>query len=190
MVLLHCVFVVFVTFVLTPVCHLQLSDTPLSERLWDLNPQFMHRAIELSLENVRSGKGGPFGAVVAKNGTIIGEGANQVLSTNDPSAHAEVIAVRTACRKLSSFQLSGCEIYTSCEPCPMCMGLIYWARPDAVYYANTAEDAAKIGFDDALIYRELIMKPDQRTIRMKQMMRNEAMAAFKSWEKKPGRVLY
>jgi tRNA(Arg) A34 adenosine deaminase TadA len=150
----------------------------------------MRKAIELSLENVRSGKGGPFGAVVTKDGTIIGEGANQVLSTNDPSAHAEVIAVRAACRKLNSFQLGGCEIYTSCEPCPMCMGLIYWARPDAVYYANTAEDAAYIGFDDALIYRELAMKPGRRTIRMEQLMREEALAAFRAWEKAPGKTSY
>jgi guanine deaminase len=150
----------------------------------------MRRAIELSLENVRSGKGGPFGAVVTRDGAIIGEGANQVLSTNDPSAHAEVIAVRQACQKLRSFQLSGCEIYTSCEPCPMCMGLIYWARPDAVYYANTAEDAANIGFDDALIYRELAKRPGQRSIPMQQMMRDEAMAAFEAWEKKPGKTRY
>lgn len=150
----------------------------------------MRRAIELSLENVRSGKGGPFGAVVTKDGAIIGEGANQVLSTNDPSAHAEVIAVRQACQKLRTFQLSGCEIYTSCEPCPMCMGLIYWARPDAVYYANTAEDAANIGFDDALIYRELTIKPGKRSIPMQQMLGDEAMAAFKAWEKKPGKVRY
>lgn len=150
----------------------------------------MRRAIELSLENVRSGKGGPFGAVVAKDGLIIGEGANQVLATNDPSAHAEVIAIREACRKLNAFQLSGCDVYTSCEPCPMCMGLIYWARPDAVYYANTAEDAANIGFDDALIYRELTKMPSQRDIRMKQIMRDEALAAFRAWEQKPGKVLY
>lgn len=150
----------------------------------------MRRAIELSLENVRSGKGGPFGAVVAKDGLIIGEGANQVLATNDPSAHAEVIAIREACRKLNAFQLSGCDVYTSCEPCPMCMGLIYWARPDAVYYANTAEDAANIGFDDALIYRELTKIPSQRDIRMKQIMRDEALAAFRAWEQKPGKVLY
>src|SRR5438874_11076416 len=115
----------------------------------------MRRAIELSLNNVQAGKGGPFGAVVAKDGAIIGEGVNQVLATNDPSAHAEVIAVREACRKLNIFQLNGCEIYSSCEPCPMCMGLIYWARPAAVYYANTAADAARVGFDDALIYTEL-----------------------------------
>lgn len=150
----------------------------------------MRRAIELSLENVRSGRGGPFGAVVAKDGVIIGEGANQVLATNDPSAHAEVIAIREACRTLNAFQLSGCDVYTSCEPCPMCMGLIYWARPDAVYYANTAEDAANIGFDDALIYRELTKIPSQRDIRMKQIMRDEALAAFRAWEQKPGKVLY
>lgn len=150
----------------------------------------MRRAIELSLENVRSGRGGPFGAVVAKDGVIIGEGANQVLATNDPSAHAEVIAIREACRTLKAFQLSGCDVYTSCEPCPMCMGLIYWARPDAVYYANTAEDAANIGFDDALIYRELTKIPSQRDIRMKQIMRDEALAAFRAWEQKPGKVLY
>ena len=150
----------------------------------------MRRAIELSLENVRSGKGGPFGAVVTRDGTIIGEGANKVLSTNDPSAHAEVIAVRAACRKLNSFQLGGCEIYTSCEPCPRCMGLIYWARPKAVYYANSAEDAASIGFDDALIYRELAMKPGLRTIRMEQAMREEALAAFRAWEKMPGKISY
>lgn len=150
----------------------------------------MRSAIELSLENVRSGKGGPFGAVVVKDAKIIGEGANQVLSTNDPSAHAEVIAIRQACHKLNSFQLKGCAIYTSCEPCPMCMGLIYWARPDTVYYANTAEDAAHIGFDDALIYRELSRKPNQRSIRMKQMMREEALAAFEAWGKKPNKILY
>lgn len=150
----------------------------------------MRRAIELSLENVRSGRGGPFGAVVTKDGAIIGEGANQVLSTNDPSAHAEVIAVRQACQKLRTFQLTGCEVYTSCEPCPMCMGLIYWARPGAVYYANTAEDAADIGFDDALIYRELTIKPGQRSIPMQQMLRDEAMAAFEAWEKNPGKTRY
>ena len=150
----------------------------------------MRRAIELSLENVRSGKGGPFGAVVTQDETIIGEGVNQVLSTNDPSAHAEVVAVRAACRNLDSFQLTGCEIYTSCEPCPMCMGLIYWARPDAVYYANTAQDAANIGFDDALIYRELGMSPGRRSIRMEQLMRDEALAAFQAWEKAPGKISY
>jgi guanine deaminase len=150
----------------------------------------MRRAIELSLANVQSNKGGPFGAVVVKEGQIIGEGANQVLATSDPSAHAEVIAIREACRKLKTFQLTGCEIYSTCEPCPMCMGLIYWARPEKVYYANTAADAAKIGFDDAFIYSELARPREQRSIQMQQIMRDEALAAFKAWETKPDKVPY
>lgn len=150
----------------------------------------MRRAIELSLANVQSNKGGPFGAVVVKEGQIIGEGANQVLATNDPSAHAEVIAIREACRKLKTFQLTGCEIYSTCEPCPMCMGLIYWARPEKVYYANTAADAAKIGFDDAFIYSELARPRELRSIQMQQIMRDEALAAFKAWEIKPDKVPY
>jgi guanine deaminase len=150
----------------------------------------MRRAIELSVHNVHSGNGGPFGAVVTRDGEIVGEGANQVLATNDPSAHAEVIAIRAACRKLKTFQLTGCEIYTSCEPCPMCMGLIYWARPKNVYYANTAADAAKIGFDDAFIYHELTLASSQRSIRMQQVLREEAQAAFEAWQKKPDKVPY
>jgi guanine deaminase len=150
----------------------------------------MRRAIELSLANLQSNKGGPFGAVVVKEGQIIGEGANQVLATNDPSAHAEVIAIREACRKVKTFQLTGCEIYSTCEPCPMCMGLIYWARPEKVYYANTAADAAKIGFDDAFIYSELARPREQRSIQMQQIMRDEALAAFKAWETKPDKVPY
>ena len=150
----------------------------------------MRRAIELSLENVHSGNGGPFGAVVVRRGVTIGEGVNQVLTTNDPSAHAEVVAIREACRKLGAFQLSGCEIYSSCEPCPMCMGLIYWARPEKVYFANTAEDAAKIGFDDAFIYRELELPPGKRAIAMQQMMREEAQTAFAAWEKKGDKIVY
>jgi tRNA(Arg) A34 adenosine deaminase TadA len=150
----------------------------------------MRRAIELSVRNVHSGNGGPFGAVVAKDGEIIGEGANQVLATNDPSAHAEVIAIRAACLKLKTFQLPNCEVYTSCEPCPMCMGLIYWARPKSVYYANTAADAAKIGFDDAFIYRELALPNSQRSIQMEQILREEALAAFEAWQKKPDKIPY
>src|SRR5947199_4936924 len=146
----------------------------------------MRRAIELSLQNVHSGNGGPFGALVVKDNEIVGEGANQVLATNDPSAHAEVIAIRAACRKLKTFQLTGCEIYTSCEPCPMCMGLIYWARPAKVYFANTAADAARIGFDDAFIYHELVLSPEKRSISMQQMIREEAVAAFTAREKKAG----
>jgi tRNA(Arg) A34 adenosine deaminase TadA len=150
----------------------------------------MRRAIELSFKNIHSNLGGPFGAVVVRDGEIVGEGANQVLATNDPSAHAEVVAIRAACRKLNTFQLSGCDIYSSCEPCPMCMGLIYWARPEQLYYANTAADAARIGFDDALIYRQLAKPPQQRSMNMKQMMHEEALAVFLEWEKKPDKTLY
>jgi guanine deaminase len=150
----------------------------------------MRRAIELSLDNVRSGRGGPFAAVVVRDDKIIGEGTNQVTSSNDPSAHAEMLAVRAACQKLRHFQLTGCEIYTTCEPCPMCMGLIYWARLDTVYYANTAQDAAAIGFDDARIYRELKLATAQRSVPMVQMMREAALAAFRAWQEKPDKVPY
>ncbi|HKR30151.1 MAG TPA: nucleoside deaminase [Terriglobales bacterium] len=155
-----------------------------------MDPNFMRRAIALSLENVRSNNGGPFGAVVVKNGQIIGEGANQVLATNDPSAHAEVVAIREACRRMTTFQLTGCEIYASCEPCPMCIGLIYWSRPERVYYANTAADAASIGFDDDFIYHELARDPQNRSLKMVQMMRDEALSAFREWDKKPDKLRY
>lgn len=150
----------------------------------------MRRAIALSLENVRSGRGGPFAAIVVRGDKVIAEGTNQVTSTNDPSAHAEVLAVRAACSALKHFQLTGCEIYTSCEPCPMCLGLIYWARPDKVYYANTAEDAAAIGFDDSRIYHELASPPSARSIAMVQMLRNEALAAFRAWQAKTDKIPY
>jgi guanine deaminase len=150
----------------------------------------MRRAIELSIRNVHSGNGGPFAAVVVKDGEIVGEGANEVLATNDPSAHAEVIAIRAACQRLKTFQLTGCDVYTSCEPCPMCMGLIYWARPKSVYYANTAVDAANIGFDDAFIYHELTLAKSQRSVRMQQILRDEALAAFEAWQKKPDKIPY
>ena len=150
----------------------------------------MRRAIELSLDNVQSGRGGPFGAVVVCESAIVGEGVNQVLTTNDPSAHAEVVAIREACLKLKTFQLSTCEIYSSCEPCPMCMGLIYWARPAVVYFANSAEDAAAIGFDDAFIYRELKLPVEERRIPMQQLMRDEAGVAFDLWAKKPDKTPY
>jgi guanine deaminase len=155
-----------------------------------LQERFMRRAIALSLENARSGHGGPFAAVVVRCDEIIAEGTNQVTSTNDPSAHAEMLAVRAACRTLKHFQLAGCEIYTSCEPCPMCLGLIYWARPDKVYYANTAEDAAAIGFDDSRIYRELQSPHAARSIPMVQMLRNEALAAFRAWQEKTDKIPY
>lgn len=150
----------------------------------------MRRAIELSIRNVHSGNGGPFAAVVVKDGEIVGEGANEVLATNDPSAHAEVIAIRAACQRLKTFQLTGCDVYTSCEPCPMCMGLIYWARPKSVYYANTAVDAANIGFDDAFIYHELTLAKSQRSVRMQQILRDEALAAFEAWQKKLDKIRY
>src|SRR6202049_4552141 len=120
-----------------------------------MDNSFMARAIQLSMDNVRSGRGGPFGAVVVKDGAIVAEGVNQVTSTNDPTAHAEVVAIREACKKLGAFDLEGCEIYSSCEPCPMCLGAIYWVRLSRVYFANSAADAPKIGFDDSLIYREI-----------------------------------
>jgi guanine deaminase len=153
------------------------------------NP-FMARAIELSIENVRSGRGGPFGTVVVRGSAIVSEGVNRVTETNDPTAHAEVTAIREACKKLQSFELKGCEIYTSCEPCPMCLGAIYWARPDCVYFGNTAEDAAKIGFDDSFIYRELSVPHSQRKIPMIQMMHEEALEGFRAWDEKPNKVPY
>jgi guanine deaminase len=152
--------------------------------------EFMRRAIALSLENVNAGRGGPFAALVVRGGEIIGEGTNQVTSTNDPSAHAEMLAIRAACRRLNHFQLKGCEIYSSCEPCPMCLGLIYWARPEKVYYAASAEDAAAIGFDDSRIYHELQSPHSQRSIPTKQMLRQEALLAFRAWREKPDKIPY
>ena len=151
---------------------------------------FMARAIQLSLENVRSGRGGPFGAVVVKNGAIIGEGTNQVTSANDPTAHAEVVAIREACKKLGTFSLEDCAIYASCEPCPMCLGAIYWARLAHIYFANDAEDAARFGFDDSVIYSEIAQPQSQRKIPMTQLMRDEALAAFREWEAKRDKIIY
>jgi tRNA(Arg) A34 adenosine deaminase TadA len=155
-----------------------------------MDNSFMARAIQLSIENVNSGCGGPFGAVVVKDGAVIGEAANQVTSTNDPTAHAEVLAIRAACQKLGSFDLEGCEIYTSCEPCPMCLGAIYWARLARIYFANLDADASKIGFDDSLIYREIAQPHSKRKIPMVQMMREEALTAFRAWENKPNKIEY
>ena len=150
----------------------------------------MSKAIALAIENVRSGRGGPFAAVVVKDGRIIAAGANQVTSTNDPTAHAEVVAIREACRTLHHFQLAGCEIYTTCEPCPMCMGAIYWARPARVYFASTREDAAKIGFDDDFIYEQIQLPLSERQIPMIPLMREEGRAALREWEKKPDKTPY
>jgi guanine deaminase len=155
-----------------------------------MDSPFMARAIQLSIENVQSGRGGPFGAVVVKNGAVIGEAANQVTATNDPTAHAEVLAIREACKKLGVFELEGCEIYTSCKPCPMCLGAIYWARLSRVYFANADADASRIGFDDSLIYSEIARPLSERKIPMIQMMREEALAAFRAWEHKSNKIEY
>ena len=150
----------------------------------------MARAIQLSIENVQSGRGGPFGAVIVKDGQIIAEGANRVTSTNDPTAHAEILAIRQACEKLGAFELKDCELYTSCEPCPMCLGAIYWARLERIYFANTAHDAEKIGFDDSFIYGELQRAHAQRRIPAIQMMREEALKGFAAWTAKSDRIKY
>ena len=151
---------------------------------------FMQRAIALAIENVRSGLGGPFGAVVVKNGKIIAEGANCVTSANDPTAHAEVVAIRAACRALGNFQLTDCDIYASCEPCPMCLGAIYWARPARVFYAATAADAAAAGFDDSFIYEQLPLPVEQRKIPMARLLREQALAAFRVWKEKSDKIPY
>lgn len=152
--------------------------------------EFMHRAIELSNIAIQSGKGGPFGCVVVKDGKIVGEGYNQVTSTNDPTAHAEVVAIRNACNNLNTFQLDGCEVYTSCEPCPMCLGAIYWARPSKIYYANTREDAARIGFDDSFIYDEIPLDMNSRKIPMIALGRNDAKVVFDEWKNKEDKIEY
>jgi guanine deaminase len=151
---------------------------------------FMARAIELSIDNVRSGRGGPFGAVVVRGGKIIAEGVNCVTAVNDPTAHAEVVAIREACKKLGVFELKDCEMYTSCEPCPMCLGAIYWARPARVYFGSTAADASNAGFDDSFIYNEIPQPHAQRKIPMIQMMRDEALEAFRTWQRQPNKVPY
>ena len=150
---------------------------------------FMKRSIELSFENVDKG-GGPFGSVIVKNNKIIAEGANKVTTTNDPTAHGEIVAIREACKKLKNFNLNGCELYSSCEPCPMCLSAIYWARINKIYFANTREDAQKIDFDDSLIYSELQKNINGRQIPMIQMMRSEALKAFELWDKKTDKVKY
>lgn len=151
---------------------------------------FMARAIQLSIENVQSGRGGPFGAVIVRESRIVGEGANQVTSLNDPTAHAEILAIRNACAKLGAFELKDCELYTSCEPCPMCLGATYWARISRIYFANTAEDAANIGFDDSFIYAQLPRPHSQRHIPAIQMMRDEALAGFRAWAEKADKIRY
>lgn len=155
-----------------------------------MEKKFMNRALELAREGMKKNQGGPFGCVIVKNGSIIAEGNNRVTSDHDPTAHAEIIAIRNACRILNSFQLNDCEIYTSCEPCPMCLGAIYWARPKHVYYAANREDAAKAGFDDDFIYKELDLSPEERRIPMIQTERKKAIDLFKEWDLKEDKTQY
>ncbi|MCA0132529.1 nucleoside deaminase [Winogradskyella sp. D23] len=152
--------------------------------------KFMMKAVDIALEGVKNNEGGPFGCVVVKDGRIIGKGNNKVTSSNDPTAHAEIIAIREACANLGSFQLDGCEIYTTCEPCPMCLGAIYWARPDKVYYACDQKDAADIGFDDQFIYNEIPMPYHKRSIPFKQLERATALKVFKEWDEKEDKIEY
>ncbi|MDR3535363.1 MAG: nucleoside deaminase [Acetobacteraceae bacterium] len=154
------------------------------------NENHMRRAIALSVEMMRSGKGGPFGAVIVHREQIIAEGCNQVTSALDPTAHAEIVAIRHACQALGRFDLAGCEIYTSCEPCPMCLSAIYWARLDRIYYANDRRDAAAIGFRDDFLYHEILLPLEQRAIPIQGLLRAEGSLAFDEWRRKPDKVLY
>jgi guanine deaminase len=151
---------------------------------------FMQEAVKLAENGMNNNEGGPFGCVIVKDGRIIGKGNNRVTSTNDPTAHAEVVAIRDACKNLNEYQLEGCEIYTSCEPCPMCMGAIYWARPSRVFYALTREDAAAIGFDDSMIYEELKLPLDARKIPIENCAREESLHLFHAWKEKQDKNLY
>lgn len=151
---------------------------------------FMLEAIRLSEKGMNNNEGGPFGCIIVKNGEIVGRGNNKVTSTNDPTAHAEVVAIRDACRHLNSFQLDDCDLYTSCEPCPMCLGAIYWARPTKVYYACTRKDAADIGFDDNFIYEEINLDFQQRKIPMIQLLQSEGLKVLTAWKEKPDKVVF
>lgn len=151
---------------------------------------YMLEAVNTALKGIDNNEGGPFGCVIVKNGTIVGRGNNKVTSTNDPTAHAEITAIRDACKNLNSFQLDGCEIYTSCEPCPMCLGAIYWARPDRVYFGSNQQDAADIGFDDAFIYKEIPLPYDKRSIPFEQLARDIALQPFEKWLIKGDKTLY
>ncbi|GEB33300.1 MULTISPECIES: nucleoside deaminase [Brevibacillus] len=151
---------------------------------------WMEHAVNLALDNVTASRGGPFGAIVVKDGQIVGRGRNEVTATNDPTAHAEVQAIREACQKLGTFQLDDCELYTSCEPCPMCLGAIYWARPRAVYYACTKEDAARVGFDDQFIYEQIMLPHERRSIPFRQMELENRQGPFLAWEQSEKRIEY
>ncbi|PYU71748.1 MAG: tRNA-specific adenosine deaminase [Acidobacteria bacterium] len=155
-----------------------------------MSPDYMRRAIALALESVRSGSGGPFAAVIVKEDRILAEGTNRVTLTNDPTAHAEVVAIREACRAIANFHLNGCDLYTTCEPCPMCLGAIYWARPTRIFYAATAADASSAGFDDAFIYEELKIAPAGRRIPMTQLLRADSLAIFSAWKQQENKTPY
>jgi guanine deaminase len=166
------------------------SNNQQFNQMTDSDKIFMKEAIALSITGMTNNEGGPFGAVVVKHGKVVGRGNNKVTSSNDPTAHAEVVAIRDACTNLNSFQLDGCVLYTSCEPCPMCLGAIYWARPDKVFYACTRDDAAAIDFDDAFIYEEIKAPIKKRKIKMLQGCRDEAIEAFKKWKEKMDKKKY
>ena len=155
-----------------------------------MNKIFMTEAITLSKNKMDANEGGPFGAVVVRNGAVIGRGWNRVTSANDPTAHAEIVAIRTACQALANFQLEGCDLYVNCEPCPMCLAAAYWAGIRKIYYAATREDAAAIHFADEHLYREICLPQGQRSMQMEQVMRPEALAVFKLWEQKEDKILY
>jgi guanine deaminase len=150
----------------------------------------MLRAIQLATENVRNGRGGPFGAVIVKDGSVIATGTNQVTASNDPTAHAEVVAIRSACQVVGHFHLEGCDVYTSCEPCPMCLAALYWSHCRAIYYGNSAADAAKIGFDDSFLYEEVKRASQDRRIPIRQMLSDQAWESFAAWESSPYKVSY
>lgn len=154
------------------------------------NPIFMKKAIALATENVVSGAGGPFGAVVVRDGEIIATGVNEVTSTNDPTAHAEVVAIRAACEKLGDFQLKGCVVYTSCEPCPMCLSALYWSRCDAIFFGNSAADAMAAGFDDSFLYEEVAKPLGQRSLPIKRLLGDEAIESFNAWRAKTDKIEY
>jgi len=156
----------------------------------DQQKKFMREAIRLSMENVQSDNGGPFGTIIVKNGKIIATGVNEVTKSNDPTAHAEMIAIRNACEKLNSFQLDGCDIYCSCEPCPMCLGAIYWARPKSIYFANSKKDAAEINFDDNFIYQEIKLPIHERKLTITQLLRDEAQFVFLQWQESENKIEY
>jgi tRNA(Arg) A34 adenosine deaminase TadA len=161
-----------------------VRETPMSQAA------FMRAAVQLAENGMRSGRGGPFGCVVVRRGEVVGRGSNRVTSTNDPTAHAEVVAIRDACTALGTFQLTDCELYTSCEPCPMCLAAIYWARIPQVFYGNTRADAAAIGFDDDFIYQQIPLPPEQRTVKMELLLRDEAQTAFQEWAAKTDKIRY